>query len=168
MVLKVIGVGLSRTGTVSLQEALDLLGFGPCMAGYDIFTHPEILDTAFDSAKGKQVDWDALIGDRYQAAVGFPVHVCFQQLLDTYPDAKVILTVRDADTWYQSALETLYGSEEQKESSSLVLVKKELITSLGLCVRTSLKIDSVTNNSQSQSSTSTTILSSVQLPRRSS
>jgi hypothetical protein len=53
------------------------------------------------------VDWPALFGD-YQATVDFPGCSFYKELMDTYPDAKVLLTVRDPERWYESTYETVY------------------------------------------------------------
>ncbi len=54
------------------------------------------------------VDWDKLFAG-YRASVDFPSCVFYRELIKHYPDAKVILSVRDADSWYKSASETIYA-----------------------------------------------------------
>ncbi|ORY95845.1 P-loop containing nucleoside triphosphate hydrolase protein [Syncephalastrum racemosum] len=106
--LKVIGAGFSRTGTDSLRAALNNLGFttmhmrelldrdhGTSQMFLDAYQHPE-----------KPVDWD-LLYEGYDAAVDLPTYLLLDRLLEVYPDAKVVLTERDADSWYHSFNNTI-------------------------------------------------------------
>ena len=108
--VKFIGAGLPRTGTLSLKHALDQLGFGPCFHGLNVFESPHIIDTAYAAAKGEggDVDWSNVFDKKFQAAVDFPSAIFFRELMTAYPDAKVILTVRNPETWYKSLFETAY------------------------------------------------------------
>jgi sulfotransferase family protein len=105
--LKVIGAGFGRTGTLSLQAALEELGFSRCYHMTEVFAHPEHAAVWSAARRGEPVDWDALFTG-YQAAVDWPPCAFYRELMDRYPDAKVILTVRDADKWYNSSLQTIY------------------------------------------------------------
>ena len=107
MSLKVIGAGFGRTGTLSLQAALEELGFTRCYHMTEVFRHPERASLWSAARRGEAVDWDALFSG-YQAAVDWPPCAFYQELLKRYPDAKIILTVRDADKWYHSARQTIY------------------------------------------------------------
>lgn len=108
MSLKVIGAGFGRTGTLSLQAALEELGFARCYHMTEVLAaHPEHASVWSAARRGEPVDWDALFAG-YQAAVDWPPCAFYRELMDRYPDAKVILTVRDADKWYESALQTIY------------------------------------------------------------
>lgn len=107
MSLKVIGAGIGRTGTLSLKAALEELGFGRCYHMIELLTHPEHVDFWEDLSRGRPVNWDAFFVG-YQAAVDFPAYRFYKELLHQYPDAKVLLTVRDPQSWYDSALHTIY------------------------------------------------------------
>ncbi|HEY7328844.1 MAG TPA: sulfotransferase [Gemmataceae bacterium] len=107
MSLKVIGAGFGRTGTQSLQAALEELGFTRCYHMTEVFAHPEHAAAWSAARRGEPVDWDALFAG-YQAAVDWPPCAFYRELMERYPDAKVILTVRDAHKWYESALQTIY------------------------------------------------------------
>jgi hypothetical protein len=108
MSLQVIGAGFGRTGTMSLKTALLQLGY--------IKTHhmDEVLPSAEqrrlwqEVAEGLAPDWDAIF-DGFTASVDFPSSSYYKELLAHYPDAKVVLTVRDPDSWYKSASETIYA-----------------------------------------------------------
>lgn len=107
MALQVIGAGHGRTGTLSLKAALEELGFGPCYHMVELLAHPEQVTYWEAAERGEAVDWDALFKG-YRAGVDFPVFRHYRTLAEHYPDAKVVLTVRDPERWYESALNTIY------------------------------------------------------------
>ena len=53
MALKVVGTGLGRTGTKSMQTALNTLGVGPCHHMVEVFAHPESMQLWIDAAEGR-------------------------------------------------------------------------------------------------------------------
>lgn len=106
MALEVIGAGHGRTGTLSLKAALEELGFGRCYHMVELLAQPEKI-SYWEAAERGSVDWNALF-EEYRAGVDFPVFRHYQALARHYPDAKVILTVRDPERWYESALNTIY------------------------------------------------------------
>ncbi len=107
MPLKVIGAGLGRTGTLSLKVALEELGFGKCYHMTEILTHPRHIRLWDDAARGEPVDWEALFSG-YRATVDWPGCNFYQEYLRLYPEAKVILSVRDPERWYESVRQTIY------------------------------------------------------------
>ncbi|MFB2922872.1 sulfotransferase family protein [Aerosakkonema funiforme] len=107
MAIKVIGAGFGRTGTLSLKVALEMLGFNKCYHMDEMFENPQHKVFWENASEGKPVDWDALF-ENYQATVDFPWSCYYHQLIEHYPDAKVVLTVRDPEVWYKSALNTIY------------------------------------------------------------
>jgi Sulfotransferase domain len=113
LALKVIGAGLGRTGTLSLKAALEELGFTRCYHMIELFHDPARVVHWENAAAGRPVDWDALF-DGYQAAVDYPACQYYRQLLEHYPDAKVVLTVRDPHRWYESANETIFQSARSR------------------------------------------------------
>jgi len=102
--MKIIGAGLSRTGTMTMRFVLDKLGF-PCY-------HMEIavrnfergdLDQWIEFLEGRsKMDWKALF-DGYEATMDAPACFFYRELMEEFPDAKVILTVREPEKWYESA-----------------------------------------------------------------
>jgi len=52
-------------------------------------------------------DWEAVF-DGFTSAADGPSAIYYRQIMETFPKAKVILTVRDAERWYQSTYDTLY------------------------------------------------------------
>lgn len=105
--MKVIGAGIGRTGTMSLKVALERLGFGPCFHGRHVLDHPERLDLWLAAASGQPVDWTVLFAG-FRSTMDWPGAAFWRELTETYPDAKVILTVRDAERWYESVATTIY------------------------------------------------------------
>ncbi len=107
MPLKVIGAGLGRTGTLSLKVALEELGFTKCYHMTEVFAHPNHVAVWDAAGRGEPVDWETLF-QGYQATVDWPACNFYRELLSRVPNARVILTVRDPDRWYTSALQTIY------------------------------------------------------------
>jgi len=106
-VLRVIGVGFARTGTTSLRAALCTLGLGPCYHMLDVMSDPRRVRQWLDLARGGAPDWDRVF-DGYRSAVDWPVAAYWRALADAYPDAKLILTTRDPDSWYDSVRNTIF------------------------------------------------------------
>ena len=101
MPLQVIGAGLSRTGTLSLKFALEHLGFGPCCHAIEMLSSVrEQFPLWLQVAQGAP-DWDAMFA-RFSSTVDLPANKYWRELAAHFPDAKVILSTRDADTWLES------------------------------------------------------------------
>ena len=107
MALKIVGSGLGRTGTKSMQTALNMLGFGPCHHMVEVFRHPESMQLWVDAAEGRP-DWDAIFKD-YHSMVDYPGAAHWRAIADYYPDAKVLHTVRDPDKWFESTQATIFA-----------------------------------------------------------
>lgn len=104
--LKIIGAGFGRTGTHSLKNALELIGFGPCYHMVEVFQHPEHVPVWQAAADRQEVHWEDIFHD-YVSAVDWPTAAFYRPLMQRYPDAKVILTVRDFEGWYRSVQNTI-------------------------------------------------------------
>ncbi|TDD87661.1 sulfotransferase family protein [Actinomadura darangshiensis] len=107
--LEVIGAGFGRTGTKSLQAAIERLGFGPCHHMLGMFEKPEEIPAWRQAAQGRPVDWDEIYKG-YRSSVDFPGAVFWRELVAHFPEAKVVLTVRDPERWYKSAYNTIYSA----------------------------------------------------------
>lgn len=107
MTIRVVGAGLPRTGTSSLGVAFQHLLGGSSYSMSVIPGHPFDLGDAWDRAfDRKVVDWDQLF-EGYVAALDWPVSMFWRELSEAYPDALVLLSVRDtAEVWWQSCNET--------------------------------------------------------------
>lgn len=99
--LKVIGAGLPRTGTTSMKAALDRLGFGPCYHMFEVMKRPEYLERWLPACSGAPMDWDWIF-EGYQSSQDWPSSFFWRELAAAYPEAKVILTVRDPAAWSTS------------------------------------------------------------------
>ncbi|MFL6160769.1 MAG: sulfotransferase family protein [Jatrophihabitantaceae bacterium] len=106
--LQVIGAGFGRTGTMSLKVALETLGFGPCYHMTEMANDPSHFRLWAAARDGEQVDWSSLYA-RYRATVDWPGCLYYRELMAAFPQAKVILTVRDPERWYASVRDTLYS-----------------------------------------------------------
>jgi hypothetical protein len=104
---RVVGAGFGRTGTASLKRALELLGFGPCHHMEEVIRHPAEVPTWEAAARGEPVDWRAFLRG-WGSTVDFPSSYYYRDLAAAFPDAKVILTVRDPDAWYESFHGTIH------------------------------------------------------------
>lgn len=112
--MEVIGVGMGRTGTLSLKHALERLGFGPCYHMVEIQREPERGTAWLDAVHGKPVNWGEIFRG-YRATVDFPGRSFWRELTAYYPRAKVLLTVRDPERWYESAMATIYHPANSPE-----------------------------------------------------
>ncbi len=106
MAISIIGAGFGRTGTVSLRAALERLECGPVYHMMEVFEHPEHGPKWVAALQDKSVLDEILEG--YRAAIDWPACHFWRELLAANPQAKVILTVRDASSWYKSIHDTLY------------------------------------------------------------
>ncbi len=105
--MRVIGAGFGRTGTTSLKSALETLGFAPCYHMTEVFANPRDAEVWRAAWRGEPVDWDAMLGP-YEAAVDWPACTFYAELMERYPEAKVLLSVRDPERWYESTRTTIY------------------------------------------------------------
>lgn len=106
MALDIIGPGFGRTGTNSLKLALETLGFGPCHHMFEVRDNPEQLPAWQAAARGERVDWDRMF-QGYRSQTDWPGARYWRELATHYPEARVILTVRDPDAWFDSVQATI-------------------------------------------------------------
>lgn len=98
--MKVICAGLSKTGTKSLANALRVLG-------YKVYDFPEHVDIHADDwlamYSGEKTPDFVSMYEGVDAVTDLPAAYWYEEILQAFPDAKVILTVRDNDeVWVQS------------------------------------------------------------------
>ena len=106
MALSIIGSGFGRTGTKSLKEAVEQLGFAPCHHMHEIVEHPEQVAHWQALAAGKPVDWNEVFAG-YRSQVDWPGAYAWRQLSEAYPEAKVVHSTRPADAWWNSYSKTI-------------------------------------------------------------
>ncbi len=106
--MQVIGAGFGRTGTLSLKRALEELGFGPTYHMQEAMRRPAHVRRWLDYADTGKADWEALFAE-FGSGVDYPVCCVWEELAAHYPEAKVVLTVRDPDKWWESTNSTIHG-----------------------------------------------------------
>jgi Sulfotransferase domain len=132
MPLEIIGPGFGRTGTNSLKLALEHLGFGPCHHMFEVRDNPELLPDWEAAARGEQADWDKVFGG-YRSQVDWPGARYWRELARHFPDAKVILTVRDPDAWFDSVQATIApfvaarGTHPSPHANAIAEMAQEMI-----------------------------------------
>ena len=104
--MKLIGAGLPRTGTLSQKVALEIIGFGPCYHMVNVLTDLPLSDT-WEAAMDGDPDWDAIFGE-HEATVDWPGAFFYRELADAYPEAKMVLSVRDPESWEKSMRDTIW------------------------------------------------------------
>ncbi len=109
MMLKAISAGFGRTGTMSLKLALEQIGFGPCHHMIEVIGNGEKQVPLWNDALAGKPDFDAIY-QGYHSAVDWPSAAFWQELADYYPDAKIILSSRSAESWYASISETILAT----------------------------------------------------------
>ncbi len=107
MELTVVGAGAGRTGTHSLKLALEQLLDAPCHHMLEILGDPTQIPAWIDAIESRPVDWSAMLA-RYRAIVDWPGSSFWPELSAAYPDALVLLSVRDPEGWYRSASNTIF------------------------------------------------------------
>jgi len=113
MALEIIGPGFGRTGTNSLRLALEQLGFGPCHHMFEVRDNPELLADWEAAADGKPIDWHQAFRG-YRSQVDWPGARYWRDLVAAFPDARVILSVRDPDDWFDSVQATIHPFVEAR------------------------------------------------------
>jgi hypothetical protein len=105
--MRLIGAGLPRTGTLSQKVALEMLGLQPCYHMVNVLADLD-LAAQWRAAVDGNADW-AHIFEGFQATVDWPGSFFYRELMEAYPDAKVLLSVRDGESWARSMRETIWG-----------------------------------------------------------
>jgi hypothetical protein len=105
--MKVIGAGLPRTATSSQKLAMDILGLSPCYHMQNVFADLDEVPRWLAAAD----DPDALreIVDHCESVIDWPASYHWRTLMDLYPEAKVLLSVRDSTSWVRSMESTIWG-----------------------------------------------------------
>lgn len=107
MPLQVVGAGFGRTGTLSLKRALDELGFGPTYHMEEVVRRPSHIASWLRYARTGEANWDEIFSG-FGSGVDFPVSCVWEGLAAYYPDAKIVLSIRDPQAWWTSTETTIY------------------------------------------------------------
>lgn len=105
--MKLIGAGLPRTATLTQRAALEILGLGPCYHMQNVFADMSEVGRWRDALDGRLTAAELL--DGYPAVVDWPGSYYYAELMQAYPNAKVLLSVRDGMAWAESMRKTIWG-----------------------------------------------------------
>lgn len=111
--VQIIGAGFGRTGTASLKRALERLGFDPCHHMSEVLKQPKTTVGWTAALSGDSTALPPLL-EGYKATLDFPSCLLWREMSELYPQAKILLSVRDPKKWYDSARATIL-SEEPRE-----------------------------------------------------
>ncbi|KAJ7106865.1 P-loop containing nucleoside triphosphate hydrolase protein [Mycena crocata] len=123
--LRVLSLGFCRTGTSSLRSALDILGYKNPHHMFAVLEDPAQIDLWMAAINAKflrqgtpygRKEWDSLVG-HCEALTDCPSILFAKELIATYPEAKVILTLRDPDRWWQSYNASIAALARTKRAS---------------------------------------------------
>lgn len=128
MSIKIIGAGLPRTGTNTLKESLEKLGYMKTYHMKELLVHPDDLHYWLTLKETGTTNWDELY-EGFQATVDFPAYPWYKEHMKQYPDAKVILTVRPFEKWYTSVYSTIWQAGPQNLKQKLAMLSKLLFNS---------------------------------------
>ncbi|KAL8846063.1 MAG: hypothetical protein Q9221_008825 [Calogaya cf. arnoldii] len=137
--MKVLVIGMLRTGTLSMQAALEDLGYKSTHHMHKVFQNPgsecsmwkEALEAKYQN-KGRKFtrkDWDQLLG-HCQAVVDVPAAAFIPELYEAYPDAKVVIVQRDPDRWYESCCRTVMKFSSSPQLKILYFLDRWLVMRL--------------------------------------
>ncbi|KAL9125084.1 MAG: hypothetical protein Q9217_005656 [Psora testacea] len=113
--MRVLCLGMPRTGTASMRTALKQLGYTDCYHMLNVIENPPDADMWLEAinvkyhGEGKKLekeDWDKLLGD-CQAVCDLPAIAFSEELIKAYPEAKVVLNLRNVDSWYESMIKSI-------------------------------------------------------------
>jgi hypothetical protein len=105
--MRLIGAGMPRTGTLTQKEALEMLGLAPCYHWVNILADLDSVGLWQRALDGEAI-WDEVFAG-FEATVDWPGGFFWRELVARYPDAKVLLSVRDAEAWERSFRETVWS-----------------------------------------------------------
>lgn len=105
--MKLIGAGLPRTGTLTQKLAFEQLGWGPCYHWVNVLADLDQVDV-WNRALDGEGPWEEVF-DGFQSTADWPGGYFYKELIDHYPDAKVLLSVRNPESWEASFRETIVG-----------------------------------------------------------
>ena len=114
--MRVIGAGVGRTGTLSLRQAIETLGLGPCHHMEVVLDDQARNVPLWNAALDGNPDWSEIYRHMH-SAVDWPTASFYRELHAAFPAAKFVLTHRDPDTWADSFSETIYTALAGREEA---------------------------------------------------
>jgi len=103
--MKLIGAGLPRTATTTQMIAFEMLGL-PCYHMRDMMSDRANAVPQWRAALEGNGPWDELVQGK-ESVVDWPGSYHWRELMDVYPDAKVLLSVRSPESWVESMNNTI-------------------------------------------------------------
>jgi hypothetical protein len=107
MALEIVGSGFGRTGTRSLKEALEILGYGPCHHMEEVFANPPQVPLWGRIVREGDVGALAQAYAGYRAQVDWPGAHAWREAAVLFPDAKVLHSTRPPESWWKSYASTI-------------------------------------------------------------
>ena len=115
--IRAIGAGVGRTGTRSLQKALEHLLKGKCYHMFEVGKKPDDITFWKNVAQGKKPNWSSFFS-QWTAAVDWPAAAFWPEISASFPNALIILSKRDPEEWWSSASNTIFKVLRQAETSA--------------------------------------------------
>jgi hypothetical protein len=111
--IEIIGAGLGRTGTLSLQSALEVLGY----KGYHFvdFSHAKQWADVANGVTSVDTVIDLMLEKGFTATMDNPAADIYEDIFRRFPDARVILSVRDSPEKFAKSWKTLCETIEVTE-----------------------------------------------------
>jgi len=98
--VRIVCVGVMRTGLKTLHKALRNLGYSNIYDQEDIVSSYDQWNDVLRNNASKEAL--AKVFDGREVIMGMPTFCFWEQIVELYPNAKVILTIRDEDEWWNS------------------------------------------------------------------
>jgi hypothetical protein len=124
-VMQVIGAGLPRTATLTQKIAFEMLGVGPCYHMVTVLSDLDRVGLWLEALAGDARWADVFAG--FQSTVDWPGSFFYRELIDVYPDAKVVLSVRDPDRWAASMAATVLAANRRDNLMGLLSEARALV-----------------------------------------
>jgi hypothetical protein len=106
MSIELIGAGLPRTGTLTQKLAFEQLGLAPCYHWVNVLADLPTQVPLWNRALDGETPWDEVF-EGQRSSADWPGGYFYRELMEAYPDAKVLLSVRDGESWERSFRETI-------------------------------------------------------------
>jgi hypothetical protein len=107
--MKLIGAGLPRTATLTQKTALEMLGVGPCYHMVDVLGDLDQVRLWMRALEG-EAPWEEIFdAPGFHSTVDWPGGYFYRELMEVYPEAPVLLSVRDPESWARSARDTIWS-----------------------------------------------------------
>lgn len=107
--MEVLHLGFSRTGTLSMQEVYKSLGYANPYHASEVFRNVQDCDMWIEAFNAKykgrrsfqKEQFDQLLG-HCAAITDGPCIAFWKELVEAYPEAKIVLVERDEEAWFKS------------------------------------------------------------------